>query len=254
MFLAARAPSLKWSTLKRRLSGIARRHRLAGVALDLRHPAIRDVLAGIRRAFGCDATAKLALSPRDLRALLRAAPGGLRGCRDRAVLLVGFAGALRRSEIVALDREALVFSTRGVALTIRRSKSDPAGKADVIGIPMGRSALTCPVRALRKWIAAAGIRKGPVFRGIDRHGRVLGRLSDRGVARIVKRCGRAAGLDPVGLAGHSLRSGFATSAAAAGAGLTSVMDQTRHRSVSTARRYVQRGAIFRNKAVRSLRL
>jgi integrase len=254
LFLTARASALKLATLKRRLAAIAKRHRLAGVPLDLRHPAIGDVLAGIRRWRGSDASPKHALSPRELRALLRAAPSGLRGRRDRAILLLGFAGALRRSEIVALDRDALQFSTRGVALMIRRSKTDPIGKGDVIGIPSGRNPQTCPVRALKAWLAATVIQEGAVFRGIDRHGHLLGRLSDRGVARIVKRCATGAGLDADRLSGHSLRSGFATSAAAAGADLGAIMQQTRHRSASTARRYVQRGSIFRNIAVQALRL
>jgi len=254
LFLTARAPALKLATLKRRLAAIATRHRLNGAHLDRRHPAIRDVLAGIRRWRGGDGSSKHAFSPGELRALLRAAPMGLRGARDRAILLIGFAGALRRSEIVALDRDALQFSTRGVALTIRRSKTDPLGHGQVIGIPRGRNRRTCPVRALEVWLAAAAIARGPIFRGIDRHGRVLGRLSDKGVARVVKRCAAAAGLDPEAVSGHSLRSGFATSAAAAGADLAAVMLQTRHRSTATARRYVQRGSIFRNLAVRSLRL
>jgi len=254
LFLTARAPALKLATLKRRLAAIVTRHRLIGGHLDCRHPAIRDVLAGIRRWRGADSSSKQALSPRELRALLRVAPMGLRGARDRALLLIGFAGALRRSEIVALDRDALQVSRRGVALTIRRSKADPLGTGYIIGIPRGRNPGTCPVRALTGWLAAAAIRRGPVFRGIDRHGRMLGRLSDKGVARVVKRCAAAAGLDAADFSGHSLRSGFATSAAAAGADLAAIMNQTRHRSAQTARGYVQRGAIFRNRAVRALRL
>jgi site-specific recombinase XerD len=254
LFLTARAAALKLATLKRRLAAIAKRHRLAGADLDLSHPAIRDVLAGIRRWRGSDASPKHALSPSQLRSMLRAASTGVRGRRDRALLLLGYAGALRRSEIVALDCDALQFSTRGVALIIRRSKTDPLGKGAVIGIPSGRNPQTCPVRALKSWLAAAAIEDGAVFRGIDRHGRILGRLSDRGVARIVKRCAAAAGLDAEAVSGHSLRSGFATSAAAAGADLAAIMLQTRHRSASTARRYIQRGGIFRNTAVRALRL
>jgi site-specific recombinase XerD len=254
LFLTDRAARLAVASLKRRLAAVSRAHRLAGCRLDLGDPAIRDVFLGIQRDLGTGATSKAALSTRELRAMLAATPPGLLGLRDRAALLVGFAAALRRSELVALDVADLAFASRGVAITIRRSKTDPMGAGALVGVPYGAGRKSCPVRALRRWLAAAGITRGAVFRGVSRHGNVQGRLSDKGVARIVKRYADAAGVDPARVAGHSLRSGFATTAAAGGADLAQIMEQTRHRSAATARRYVQRGALFRNRAVRALRL
>lgn len=132
---------------------------------------------------------------RSLRAMLAAAPPGLMGLRDRAALLLGFAAALRRSELVAIDVADLHFTRRGVAVTIRRSKTDPQGEGAVIGVPCGTGNGSCPVRALRRWLATAGITRGAVFRGVSRHGHVLGRLSDKGSSSTAPRA--AAGLpDP----------------------------------------------------------
>jgi integrase len=148
----------------------------------------------------------------------------------------------------------LVADLRGrITITIRRSKLDPEGEGTAIGVPRGRRPASCLVRALTSWLAAAAIGRGTIFRGISCHGHVLGRLSGRDVVRIVKRRGAAAGIAPAGLAGHSLRAGFAT-AAADGADLAQIMQQTRHRSAATTRRYVRRGTVFVNRAVRALRL
>jgi site-specific recombinase XerD len=154
----------------------------------------------------------------------------LAGVRDRALLLLGFAGAFRRSELVALDVADLSFTARGVEVTIRRSKTDQEGAGRVVAIPLGSQAETCPVRSLRAWLEAAGIEAGSIFRAVNRWGRVGGRLADRDVACTVKRAAERAGLDPAAFSGHSLRAGLATSAALAGKSDRAIMATTGHKS------------------------
>jgi site-specific recombinase XerD len=162
-----------------------------------------------------------------------AADPDLKGLRDRALLLFGFAGAFRRSEIVALDCEDLEATDLGFKVTIRHSKTDQEGLGQTIAIVRG--SVACPVRALRAWLDAAGITTGPIFRSVRRDGHVGDRLAPQSVAQIVKGYAERAGFDPVLFAGHSLRAGFLTSAAKRGASVFKMMDQSRHRSVETLR-------------------
>jgi integrase len=240
----------KTSTLARRLAAISQVHQTAGFHTPTGESVVRSVLAGIRRVHGTEAAAKTALSPDLLRKIVASLPDTLRGRRDRALLLVGFAGALRRSELVALNVADIAFEGQGMVLTIRRSKTDPQAAGQLVGIPPGKTAATCPVRALQTWLEGAGITRGPVFRPSERwSGRVLPRaLDDRRVATLMKELVAGAGLDPDTFAGHSLRSGLATAAAAGGASERAIMDQTRHRSVKQLRRYIQRGSLFRENA------
>jgi integrase len=164
-------------------------------------------------------------------------------------LLLGFAGAFRRSEIVALDVGDLVVRREGLVVTLRRSKTDQEGQGVVKGIPRGRHAPTCPVRAVGAWIAAAGLTEGPLFRPIDRHGTIRPqRLADFHVARLIKRLAVACGLDASQYSGHSLRAGLATAAAAVGVAERAIMRQTGHRSERMLRRYIRDGALFRENA------
>lgn len=180
--------------------------------------------------------------------MVAAIPTDLRGIRDRALLLTGFAGALRRSELVALDVSDLEESAEGFIVRIRRSKTDQEGVGDFVSIPFG-SRLR-PVRALKDWLRAAGITEGPVFRPIRRGGNAVEteRLTDRSVANIVKAHAEAVGLDPHVFSGHSLRAGFVTSALQAGADVLRVMDVTRHRQVNTLRVYDRRAKAFKQHA------
>ncbi|MGK7871607.1 tyrosine-type recombinase/integrase, partial [Falsiroseomonas sp. E2-1-a20] len=235
LFLADRAQTLRPASLRLRLVAIGQAHRLQGHALDPRHPAIREVWAGIRRQHGTAPRQSTAATSEVL--------------RDRALLLVGFAAALRRSELVALDAADLRPVPEGVVLTLRRSKTDPDGAGTEIALPHGQHDLTCPVRALAAWRDAAGLADGAIFVSVTRGGRATAtRLSDRDVARVVKAAVAAAGYDPAGFAGHSLRAGFATSAARAGVPEHAIMQQTRHRSAATLRGYVRRGGLFRDNA------
>jgi integrase len=255
-YLADRADRLKVATLNRRIAAITAAHRMAGQGFDGGHPAIERVLAGIRRRYGTRPSAKTALLTEDLRRIVRALPASVAGLRDKAVLLVGFAGAFRRSELVAIDIRDLSLSEAGLVITIRRSKTDQEGAGREVGIPRSRK-VTCPVAALEAWLqASAGDERNeqsPVFRAID-HGRLAERLSGQAVAEIVKRAAQRVGLDPAKFAGHSLRSGFATSAARGGADLAFIMQQTGHRSADVARRYVQTGRLLDNPASRAVKL
>ncbi|MFC7739346.1 site-specific integrase [Roseomonas sp. GCM10028921] len=246
-YLAARASSLRAATLALRLVAIGQAHRLAGHRMDAGHPAIRKTLQGIRAVHGSAPRKKdaaVAAVIRDMADVLAKRPG-LRAVRDRALLLVGFAAALRRSELVALDVADLAFVPEGLVLTIRRAKTDGEGRGVEIGIPFGSSERTCPVQALRAWLDRAGIQEGAVFRSVNRHDRLgAARLSDRDVARVVKACVEAAGYDATAFAGHSLRSGFITTAARAGVPEAHIQNQSRHKSLPVLRGYIRRGSLF----------
>jgi site-specific recombinase XerD len=175
------------------------------------------------------------------------APPGLKGLRDRALLLLGFAGAFRRSELVALDVADIAETEAGLLVTIRRSKTDQDGEGVTIAVPRGDVA--CPARALREWLDAAGIEAGPIFKPINKAGTVSGeRLTDRSVANIVKAYAGRAGFDANLFSGHSLRSGFLTSAADKGASIFKMMDVSRHKSVDTLRGYVRDAELFKDHA------
>jgi integrase len=186
--------------------------------------------------------------------MLEKLPGTRVGLRDRALLLLGFAGAFRRSELVSLDVADLEFTWAGLIVTLRKSKTDQEGRSRRLGIPYGSSEQTCPVRSLQAWLESARITDGPVFRSMDRFHRVQpGRLSDKAVALVVKRRAKSVGLDPSRYAGHSLRAGLATSAAAAGASERVIMSQTGHRSADMVRRYIREGNLFRGEWTKAWR-
>ncbi len=266
-------PPLKVATLERRLAAISQAHKLAGVespALRSKEP-LHSVWAGVTRTLGtarekvapaltadvvamaefCDEAVRLAEAfPED------AAPGtALRARRDKAMLLLGFAAALRRSELAAVRTEHLGFSPDGLRLLIPKSKSDQEGAGQIVGVAYGARPETCPVRTVRSYLAAASRElasqgrpsplSGPVFRSVDRWGRI-GRtaITGRTVANVVKAHAEAAGLDPALYAGHSLRAGFATSAARAGKSDRAIKKQTRHKTDAMLAEYVREGRLF----------
>ncbi len=249
LYLASLAETHKASTLQRRLSSISQAHKAAGLESPTGHAAVRAVWAGIRRARGVAQEGKAPAVTEDVRAMVAALPDSLLGTRDRALLLVGFAGAFRRSELVSLDVGDVEETREGLVATLRRSKTDQEGEGRRVGIPYGSNPSTCPVRSLRGWLEVSGITSGALFRGVDRHGRLLpNRLSDKAVALVVKRRAQGAGLDPSIYSGHSLRSGLATSAAAAGVSERAIMAQTGHRSLHVVRRYIREGSLFSENA------
>ena len=245
----------KWNTLSRRLAAISQLHQRAGFDSPTRAWAMKQFLAGLRRELGVAPARKKPVLVGDLKQILDQLPNSLPGRRDRALLLVGFTGALRRSELVALDTGDLERTSEGLIVSIRRSKTDQEGEGRKIGIPAGSDPDTCPIRAVETWLSAAKIESGAVFRVMNRHGQVLPkRLSGEGVALIVKRYVEKLGCDPAVFSGHSLRAGLATSAAAAGKGERAIMNQTGHRSVTTVRRYIRDGNLFRENAAEGLGL
>lgn len=166
-----------------------------------------------------------------------------------------FTGAFRRSELVALNRTDVEFTREGLVVTIRRSKTDQEAEGRKIGIPYGSNPDTCPIRSLQDWLEQTGIVEGPLFRPINRHGKMAStRLSAGAIAEVVKKYAQAVGLNPDLFAGHSLRSGLATAAASAGASERSIMDQTGHRSLTTVRKYIRTGSLFRENAAAVLGL
>jgi integrase len=191
---------------------------------------VRLVFQGIRRTLGSAPDQKNAAITAEVRAMVETlSPTSAIGVRNRALLLVGFAGAFRRSELVSLDVADVTFNSDGLIVTLRRGKTDQEGLGRKVGLPFGSNPLTCPVRALRGWLDVAAIASGPVFRSVDRHANVAQtRLTDQSVALIVKRCAKAAGLEWERYAGHSLRSGLATAAAMADVSERAIMAQTGH--------------------------
>jgi len=251
LYLAALAEDGKRpSTIERRRAAIAFAHKEQGEISPTHHAIVDEVIAGIRRELGALQQGKTPAVTADIRAMVASLAGDLRGTRDRALLLIGFAGAFRRSELVALDVEDVTESAEGLLFTIRRGKTDQEGRGRLVGIPFGMQSTTCPVRAYQDWRHAASIDTGALFRGISPHGKLLGRLSDKGVARTVKRAAEAAGLDPSRYSGHSLRAGLATSAAAAGAFDRDIMRQTGHKRVETLYRYIRKENLFSDNVVK----
>jgi integrase len=245
----------KWNTLSRRLAAISQLHSQAGFASPTRSWPVKQFLQGLRRERGTAPQRKKPILVADLQEILRHIPDSLLGKRDRALLLVGFSGAFRRSELAAVEIEDLEPVREGMVVNIRRSKTDQAGEGRKVGIPSGAEEATCPLRAVEQWRSAANLSSGPLFRRVNRHGQVLaGRLSGEGVALVVKRYVGKLGYDPAQFAGHSLRAGLATSAAAAGKSERAIMSQTGHRSVTTLRRYIRDGNLFRENAAAGIGL
>ncbi|HEY1336327.1 MAG TPA: site-specific integrase [Bryobacteraceae bacterium] len=239
----------KASTIGRRLAALAHVHRYAGYESPSESRGVRELLAGMRRLHGTAAHGKEALLADDLRAMIRRLGASLRDRRDRALLLVGFAGAFRRSELTAIQMEDVKYVAEGMVIDLRRSKTDQEGQGREVPIPFGPRTETCPVAAFRGWVADAKIKAGPVFRSISRHGHLSDRaLTADSVALLVKERAEAAGLDPAIYAGHSLRAGFATSAALGGAPEWAIMKQTGHRSRAMLDRYVRVASRFRGNA------
>jgi integrase len=209
-------------------------------------------MRGIKRNKGCAQREAKPLLRDDLLLVLDATADALKDIRDRALLLIGFAGALRRSELVALDVGDIEHVRQGIVLTLRRSKTDQDSEGRKIGIPFGRTRW-CPVAALDTWLAASVIAEGAIFRPLDRHGHIRDtRLSGEAVSLVVREKVAAGGLDPARYSGHSLRAGLATSAAQAGVPTWRIRTQTRHASDAMLSRYIRDGELFTDNAAGAL--
>ena len=248
-YLTALAATHRPATITRRLTAITKAHQVKGLLspATVSELAVGETLKGIRRTLGLAQKSKAPLLTADLLQVLAHVPPGLAGLRDRALLLVGYAGAFRRSELAALQLEDVAWVEEGSILTLRRSKTDQQGQGRQVALPLGAHAQTCPVRALRSWIEQAQLTEGRLFRAVDRHGRLRpGWLHPDAVGEIVKRALGRAGFEAGKYGGHSLRAGFATQAAKNGATAFDIMRQTGHRSVQTVSRYVREAQIFRD--------
>ncbi|MDR3488769.1 MAG: site-specific integrase [Bradyrhizobium sp.] len=231
------------STIMTRLAAIAYAHRRLGHDDPTQSERVKQVLRGIKRSIGTAQKQKAPATAKFVRAMVKGLPDTMIGKRDRALLMIGFAGAFRRSELVALDVADVERQPEGILIRIGRSKTDQEGAGQLVAIPRGVKLK--PVAALDDWLALAGITSGPIFRPVNKGGRVLpDRLTDQSVALVVKHRAAAAKLDPALFAGHSLRAGFVTSALEDGADALRVMDQTRHKSVDTLRKYDRRAKAF----------
>ena len=234
---------LRFSTISRAYASIRVQHERAGERLPTLH-TVTTALSNLAKTLGSATHGKTPLLAEQLRMAVAGEAVTNLGVRDRALLLLGFAAALRRSELVALDRQDVHFSDDGLTVTVRRSKTDQKGEGRVVGVPHGSKA-ACPVRATKAWIEAGSIVEGALFRRIDRWGHIAPeRLAPAAVARAVKRAAELVGLDPAEFAGHSLRSGLATSAAKAGKGLDVIMNTTGHKSERIARGYIRHATVF----------
>ncbi|WP_337035165.1 site-specific integrase [Paenibacillus illinoisensis] len=249
------AAGFKVSTIKRRMTSISQAHQLK------EYPSpntiyVKTVWSGIRKMHGSAENGKKPITITLLKEMLLQVPNGkMIGYRDKSLLLMGFSGAFRRSELTNLDVEDVSVTPEGLIVRIKKSKTDQEGKGQTIGIPYGNNASTCPVRAYLSWIKQANIIKGPIFRSVNKHSQVSeSRLSTKGVALIIKKYASAIGLDDFDYSGHSLRSGFATTAAMLGKSERAIKDQTRHTSDAMLRKYIRMGSIFTENAATNIGL
>lgn len=255
LYLASMAGVKAAATIQRRLTSIAEAHRLQGLPTPTTDAVAREAWRGVRRVFGTASHGAAAITTSELRTIVGTLDDRLIDVRNRALLLLGFAGALRRSELVSIDVEHITETADGLVLRLQRSKTDQMGEGHELGLPYGSTLSTCPVRSYRGWIEASGISTGPLFRPVNRHGRLgQSRLSDRAVADVVKAAASRAGFDPRLFSAHSLRVGLITSAAAAGVPERDIMRHSRHASVQVMRQYVRTATVWQDNAAAAVGL
>jgi len=237
----------KYSTLKRRLASISILHKTKGHYIDTKHPIIMENLMGIKRTNGSNQKGKKPLLISDLKLLIEALHQSKekdnRKIRDKALVLIGFSGGFRRSELVDIEYEDIEFVSEGVKIFVKRSKTDQSGEGMTKAIPYFDNENFCPVKALKKWIEEADLKEGKIFN-----------ISDKSVALIIKKYANYAGLDVHRYSGHSLRSGFATSTAESGAEERNIMAMTGHKSAEMVRRYIKEANLFKNNALNKIKL
>ena len=237
----------KYSTLKRRLASISILHKTKGHYIDTKHPIIVENLMGIKRTNGTNQKGKKPLLINDLKLLIQAIDmskeKNIRKIRDKALILIGFSGGFRRSELVNIEYEDVEFVEEGVKIFVKRSKTDQSGEGMTKAIPYFDNINFCPVKALNKWVVVADLKDGKIFN-----------ISDKNVALIIKKYANYAGLDAHKYAGHSLRSGFATSTAESGAEERNIMAMTGHKSTEMVRRYIKEANLFKNNALNKIKI
>lgn len=248
LFLSQQASaSINTSTLSRRCAAIRYAHLMAGHPTPTQHTTVSATLKGIRRTHGRAPKRKTPTTAQKLRLMLQQCPHSLSGLRDKALLLLGFSGAFRRSELVALEIRDLDFTEEGLRVHVRRSKTDQEGQGAIVPILNGLQLK--PVSALKAWLEAAEIKEGALFRPFTKNGRLRNiPLSDRSVANLIKRYAHLAGFEAENFSGHSLRSGFLTSAAESGASLFKMIEVSRHKNINMLQVYVRMAELFKDHA------
>ena len=247
LYITHLASYSKYSTLKRRLASISIIHKTKGHYIDTKHPIIVENLMGIKRTNGSNQKGKKPLLINDLKLLIKAIDKSeeknIRKIRDKALVLIGFSGGFRRSELVDIEYEDVEFVEEGVKIFVKRSKTDQSGEGMTKAIPYFDNINFCPVKALYKWVVETELKEGKIFN-----------ISDKSVALIIKKYANYAGLDAYRYAGHSLRSGFATSTAESGAEERNIMAMTGHKSTQMVRRYIKEANLFKNNALSKLKV
>ena len=251
--------AVKMSTLKRRLVSIGVIHKLKGHYLDTKHPSIKENMMGIKRRKGSIQKGKKPLLINSLKQIINVIDEDknkeIKKLRDRAIILIGFSGGFRRNEIVSLDFEDLDFVDQGLKINLKKSKTDQFGQGSVKALPYFNNTRYCPVLSLKKWVEKSNINSGPLFRRFSKGSKLtVNRLTDQTVALLIKKYLKMAGINNENYSGHSLRSGFATSAAESGAEERSIMAMTGHKSTEMVRRYIKEANLFKNNALNKIKI
>ena len=259
LYLTHLSKNSKISTLRRRLVSISVVHKLKGHYLDTKNPIIIENLMGIKRVKGSIQKGKKPILINHLKAIINVIDqqkiGEIKKARDKTIILVGFGGGFRRTELISIDHEDLEFVPEGVKITIKRSKTDQFGEGMIKGLPYFSNENYCPVINLKKWLELSNIKSGPIFRRFSK-GLTLtkNRLTDQSVVLIIKDYLNLAGIENTNYSGHSLRSGFATVAAESGADERSIMAMTGHKTTQMVRRYIREANIFKNNALNKIKI
>ena len=251
--------NIKMSTIKRRLVSIGVIHKLKGYYLDTKHPSIIENIMGIKRRKGSIQKGKKPLLINNLKSIINVIDNQkneeIKKLRDRTIILIGFSGGFRRNEIVSLDYEDLDFVQEGLKINVKRSKTDQFGEGSTKGLPYFDNSKYCPVVSISKWIEISKISSGAIFRRFTKGSKLSEkRLTDQTVALLIKEYLKLANIDSKNYSGHSLRSGFATSAAESGAEERSIMAMTGHKSAEMVRRYIKEANIFKNNALNKIKI
>ena len=259
LYLTHLSSNSKISTLRRRLVSLGVVHKLKGHYLDTKHPVIIENLMGIKRKKGSIQTGKKPILINHLKQIINVIDEQkiekIKKLRNRTLILIGFGGGFRRTELISIDYEDLDFVEEGVKITLRKSKTDQFGEGLLKGLPYFTNEKYCPVTSLRNWINLSKIKTGPIFRRFARGSILTGhRLTDQSVVLIIKDCLKLAGIENQNFSGHSLRSGFATVAAESGADERSIMAMTGHKTTQMVRRYIRDANIFKNNALNKIKI
>ena len=259
IYLTHLSKNSKISTIRRRLVSISMVHKLKGHYLDTKHPIITENLLGIKRVKGSIQRGKKPILINHLKSIINVIDEQkceeIKKLRDRSIILIGFGGGFRRTELISIDHEDLEFVPEGLKITIRRSKTDQFGEGMIKGLPHFSNEIYCPVTSLKKWLEVSKINSGPIFRRFSR-GSLLTekRLTDQSVVLLMKEYLNLAGIENKNFAGHSLRAGFATVAAESGADERSIMAMTGHKTTQMVRRYIREANIFKNNALNKIKI